>query len=298
MLSIGAKSCISSIENPASSIETTVRILFIGDIVGKPGREIVQRSVAGLVREEQLDLVIANAENAAGGSGITPAIYRELVRASVDGITLGDHVYRRREIYSVLEAETNIVKPANLPAESVGRNWAVVTARNGERVGFLCLLGQLFMKPMDSPWHTADRVLAEIPADVRIRLVDFHAEATSEMQLMGRHLDGRVSAVLGTHTHVPTADECVLPGGTAFQCDVGMTGPHESIIGRRIDRVLETTLTGLPTEFDVATGDVRLNGSIVDVDPETGRATSIRRICVTEADLPRLEAAAAAAAAT
>jgi 2',3'-cyclic-nucleotide 2'-phosphodiesterase len=266
-----------------------VRILFIGDIVGKPGREIVERAVAGLVREEGLDLVVANAENSAGGSGLTPAIYRELIRAGVDAITLGDHAYRRRDIYKVLEGEDNIVKPANLPPESVGRNWAVVTARNGERVGILCVLGQLFMKPVDSPWHVADRVLGELPSDVRVRLVDFHAEATSEMQLMGRHLDGRVSAVLGTHTHVPTADECILPAGTAFQCDVGMTGPFESIIGRRIDRVLETTLTGLPTEFDVATKDVRLCGTIVDVDPATGRATAVRRLCVTEADLPRLQ---------
>lgn len=269
-----------------------MRILFIGDIVGKPGREIVSSAIPGLIRERQLDLVIANAENAAGGSGLNPAIYRELMRAQVDGITLGDHVYRRREIYSVLEKESNIVKPGNLPAESVGRNWAVVTARNGERVGICCLLGQLFMKPVDSPWHAADRILAEMPSDVRVRFVDFHAEATSEMQLMGRYLDSRVSAVLGTHTHVPTADECVLPGGTAFQCDVGMTGPYESIIGRRIDRVLETTLTGLPTEFDVATGDVRLCGAIVDVDRESGRAISIERLCITEADLPRLAALA------
>ena len=153
-----------------------------------------------------------------------------------------------------------------------------------------CLLGQLFMKPIDSPWRAADRVLAAIPDEVKIRFFDFHAEATSEMQLMGRYLDGRVSAVLGTHTHVPTADECVLPGGTAFQCDVGMTGPYESIIGRRIDRVLQTTLTGLPTEFDVATGDVRLCGTIITADPETGRATAIERLCVTEADLPGLQA--------
>jgi 2',3'-cyclic-nucleotide 2'-phosphodiesterase len=262
-----------------------MRLLFIGDIVGKPGRDIVCRSIAALVKRHRLDLVVANAENAAAGSGITPAIYRELVRAGVDAITLGDHVYRRKEIYSVLENETNIVKPANLPPESIGRDWAVVTARNGTRVAIACMLGRLFMKPVDDPWQTADRVLAAVPADVRVRLIDFHAEATSDMQLMGRYLDGRVTAVLGTHTHVPTADECVLPGGTAFQCDVGMTGPFESIIGRRIDRVMETTLTGKPTEFDVATGDVRLCGSIVTADPETGRATAVERLCVTEADV-------------
>ena len=267
-----------------------MRILFIGDIVGKPGRDIVCRAVAGLVGRYQLDLVIANAENAAGGSGLTPAIYRELTRAGVDAITLGDHVYRRKEIYSVLEHEPNIVKPANLPPESIGRDWAVVTARNGVRVGIACLLGRLFMKPVDNPWHAADRVLGEMPSDARVRLVDFHAEATSDMQVMGRYLDGRVTAVLGTHTHVPTADQCVLPGGTAFQCDVGMTGPYESIIGRRIDRVMETTLTSLPTEFDVATGDVRLCGAIVEADPETGRALAIERLCVTQDEVEGMNA--------
>jgi metallophosphoesterase (TIGR00282 family) len=237
-----------------------------------------------------LELVIANAENAAGGSGLTPAIYRELVRAGVDAITLGDHVYRRKEIYSVLESEPNIVKPANLPPESVGRDWAVVETRGGVRVAVACFLGRLFMKPVDDPWQAADRVLAAVPNDVRVRCIDFHAEATSEMQLMGRYLDGRVTAVLGTHTHVPTADECILPGGTAFQCDVGMTGPFESIIGRRIDRVMETTLTGLPTEFDVATEDVRLCGTIVTVEAESGRATAVERICVAQADLMSLKA--------
>jgi hypothetical protein len=269
-----------------------VRILFIGDIVGKPGRDIVCQSIAGLVERERLDLVVANAENAAGGSGLTPAIYRELVRAGVDGITLGDHIYRRKEIYSVLESEPNIVKPANLPPESVGREWAVVTARNGVPVAIACFLGRLFMKPTDDPWKAADRVLAAVPGDVRVRLVDFHAEATSEMQLMGRYLDGRVTAVLGTHTHVPTADECVLPGGTAFQCDVGMTGPYESILGRRIDRVMETTLTGLPTEFDVATGDVRLCGAIVTADAATGRATNIERFCLMNDEVASLQPAA------
>ncbi|HEX3601236.1 MAG TPA: TIGR00282 family metallophosphoesterase [Lacipirellulaceae bacterium] len=269
-----------------------MRILFIGDIVGKPGRDIVCATVNGLKAELNLDLVIANAENAAGGSGLTPAIYRELIRAGLDGITLGDHVYRRKEIYTVLETEPNIVKPANLPADSVGREWTVIQTKDGVSVAIACFLGQLFMRPIDSPWRAADRVLSQMPADVRIRLIDFHAEATSEMQLMGRYLDGRVTAVLGTHTHVPTADECIFPSGTAFQCDVGMTGPFHSIIGRRIDRVMETTLTGLPTEFDVATGDVRLCGTIISVDTETGKATAIERICVTEADLPRLSAAA------
>jgi metallophosphoesterase (TIGR00282 family) len=265
-----------------------MNLLFIGDIVGEPGRRIVVQSVRGLVVEESLDLVVANAENAAGGSGLTPQLYKEIVAAGVDAITLGDHLYRRKQIYKTLESQDNIVRPANLPPEAIGRRWATVRARNGAAVGVCCALGQLFMKPIDSPYRAVDEALAQMPSDVRVRLVDFHAEATSEMQVMGRYLDGRVSALLGTHTHVPTADERVLPGGTAFQCDVGMTGPHESIIGRRIDRVLETTLTGLPTPFDVATEDTRLNGTIVEVDETTGRAVSVRRLCVDEERAGRL----------
>ncbi len=253
---------------------------------------MVTRAVPGLLVRHQLDLVIANAENAAGGSGLTPAIYRELMAAGVDAITLGDHVYRRKEIYSVLRSEDNIVRPANLPSEAVGRQWTVVTARDGTPVAIFCILGQLFMKPADNPWRCADRVLAELPSDVRVRFLDFHVEATSEAQLMGRYLDGKVTAVLGTHTHVPTADETILPAGTAFQADVGMTGPYESIIGRRIDRVMETTLTANPTQFEVASKDARLGGTLVDVDTDTGLATKIERLCVSEAELPELESLA------
>ncbi len=255
-----------------------MRLLFIGDIVGKPGRDIVVKAAPRLRTAQRLDLIVANAENAAGGSGLTPAIYRDLIDAGVDAVTLGDHVYRRKEIYPILRNEERIVRPANLPPEAVGREWAVVEARDGTRVAFFCLLGQLFMKPMDNPWRAADRVLAQLPTDVTVRFLDFHAEATSEAQLMGRYLEGRVSAVLGTHTHVATADERVLEGGTAFQCDVGMTGPHDSILGRRVDRVMETQLTAHPTQFEVATGDVQLCGAIVDIDPTSGRAQAIERV--------------------
>lgn len=269
-----------------------MRLLHIGDIVGKPGRRIVTQSVAGLRVREQLDLVVANAENSADGSGITPAIYRELTAAGVDCITLGDHIYRRREINTVLESEPNIVKPANYPAAAPGKSSAIVTAADGTQVMVLSLLGRVFMRPVDCPWTAADRVLAEKPPEIKVVLVDFHAEATSDMQLMGRYLDGRVSAVLGTHTHVPTADEQLLPLGTAFQCDVGMTGPHDSILGRKVECVLETTLTFNPTHFDVATKDVQLHGTIVDVDPATGLATGIRRLVVREEELPALQALA------
>jgi metallophosphoesterase (TIGR00282 family) len=259
-----------------------VRILLIGDIVGKPGVRIVTSALAGLRQREQLDLIIANAENALDGSGLSPTIYRKLIAAGVDCITLGDHIYRRNEICSVLTSESNIVKPANFPAKAPGKNFAVVKAASGQQVAVFSLLGRIFMKPVDCPYQAADRVLAEIPPDVKIRVLDFHAEATGDKQQMGRYLDGRVSAVLGTHTHVSTADEQILPGGTAFQCDVGMTGPHDSILGRRIDRVLETTITFQPTQFDVANGDVQLHGTIVDIDPETGRATAIRRLVLKE----------------
>ena len=265
-----------------------MRLLLIGDIVGKPGRRIVTEALRGLRIEEQLDLVVANAENVAGGSGITPAIYHELISAGVDALTMGDHVYRRREIFSILQAERKIVRPANYPHDAPGHDFAVLRCRGQLSVGVFICLGRVFMSPVDCPFHAADRVLATLPSDVKVVLMDFHAEATSDMQLMGRHLDGRVTAVLGTHTHVPTADECILPSGTAFQCDVGMTGPHESILGRRIDRVLETTRTFRPTHFEVASEDVRLHGTIVEVDPASGRATGIRRICVDESAAERL----------
>jgi 2',3'-cyclic-nucleotide 2'-phosphodiesterase len=261
-----------------------MRILLIGDIVGKPGRQIVKETLGSVRASEGLDFVIANAENAANGLGVTPEIYRDLVGVGVDCITPGDHIYRRKEITTILEKESRIVKPANFPAAAPGRSWTVVQAADGTPVAVFSLLGRVYMRPVDCPFTAADRVLAEISDAVRVRVVDFHAEATSDKQIMGRYLDGRVSAVLGTHTHVTTADEQILPGGTAFQCDVGMTGPHDSIIGRRIDRVTETTLTFYPTEFQVATGDVRMCGTIVDVDPDTGRAFGIQRLRVTVCD--------------
>jgi len=267
-----------------------MRILLIGDIVGSPGLKIVATALPALRKREALDLVIANAENAADGSGLSPAQYRKLVVAGVDCVTLGDHIYRRSEICGVLASETNILKPANFPAAAPGRTWAVVAAADGTRVAVVSLLGRVFMRPVDCPWAAIDRVLAEIPAEVRVRVIDFHAEATSDKQVMGRYLDGKVTAVLGTHTHVTTADEQIFPGGTAFQCDVGMTGPHESILGRRIDRVTETTITFQPTHFEVATGDVRISGTIVEADPVTARATAIRRLVVTQAEADLLAA--------
>lgn len=265
-----------------------MRLLLIGDIVGKPGRQIVVRALPGLRIQEKLDLVVANAENAAGGSGLTPAIYDELISGGVDCITMGDHIYRRSEVYSLLEEKQRIVKPANYPESAPGRDHTIVSTGNDVPVAVFSLIGRIFMPPVDCPFQAADRVLTRLPSDVKFILLDFHAEATSDKQMMGRYLDGRVTAVLGTHTHVTTADEQVLPGGTAFQCDVGMTGPHYSILGRRIDRVLQTTRSFRPTHFEVASGQVRLSGTIVEADPETGRAISIRRISVDRADADHL----------
>jgi metallophosphoesterase (TIGR00282 family) len=232
--------------------------------------------------QETLDLVVANAENAAGGSGLTPQIYHELLDAGVDCITLGDHCFKRREIFTIIGSSPRLIRPANYPNEAPGKGHTILTARDQTRVCVISLLGRVFMSPVDCPFHAVDRILNTIPSDVKTILLDFHAEATSDMQVMGRYLDGRVSAVLGTHTHVATADEQIFPGGTAFQCDVGMTGPHESIIGRRIDRVMETVRTFRPTHYDVATEDARLCGTIVEIDPSTGHATSIRRIMLRE----------------
>lgn len=259
-----------------------MRILLIGDIVGKPGRRIVKQALPGLVDREQINLVVANAENSAAGSGLTPANYEELMAAGVHAITLGDHIYRRREIYRILETKDNIVKPANYPADAPGKDYAVVQTSSGISVAIISLIGRVFMKPVDCPFAAVDRVLDKLDKTVKIIVVDLHAEATSDKQAMGRYLDGRVSAVLGTHTHVTTADECILPGGTAFQCDIGMTGPHDGILGRRADRVMETTRTFRPLPFDVSSGDVRISATLIDIDQDSGKSTAIRRVRITE----------------
>jgi metallophosphoesterase (TIGR00282 family) len=266
-----------------------MRILFIGDIVGQPGMTFLKRALPSLVAAEGIDLVIANAENASNGLGMTPAAYRQIREAGVDLVTLGDHIYKKQDIIATLEKDEHVCKPANFPPEAPGRTFALTTTRDGTRVAVISLLGRTFMRPVDCPFQAADRVLRELQGQATVVIVDMHAEATADKYLMGHHLKGRVAAVLGTHTHVPTADEQVLPGGTAFICDVGMTGPYDSILGRRIDRVLYTTTTFVPSAFDVATDDVRLGGAIVDVDAATGRATAIRRIMFDETGLARME---------
>lgn len=265
-----------------------MRILFIGDIVGTPGVNLVRAAVPLLRRHEQLDLVIANAENASGGSGLYPNTFRQLKAAGIDAFTMGDHIYKKLDIVPILERDEPIVKPANYPATAPGRDHVVIATTAGHRVALLSLMGRTFLRPVDCPFAAADRVLATLPRDVKTIIVDMHAEATADKYLMAHHLKGRVSAVLGTHTHVPTADEQIFPGGTAFQCDVGMTGPYGGILGRKAECVLPATITFVPIPFDVATEDVRLGGAILDIDPETGQALAIRRLMVKEADLAHL----------
>lgn len=252
-----------------------MRFLFLGDIVGKPGYTGVLQNAESLRSELELDALVVNAENASDGSGLMPRQFQRLTATGIDAITLGDHIYRRNEIIPTLKKSDRIVKPANYPGQSTGRTWTVVATPRGP-LGVISLLGRVYMRPVDCPFDAVDRALEEIGDQAKHVLVDVHAEATSDKQVLARYLDGKVTAVLGTHTHVPTADACVLPGGTAFQCDVGMCGPYESIIGRDINRVMQTTRTFEPAHFHVATRDVRLCGAMVAADSE-GKAISIER---------------------
>lgn len=261
-----------------------MRILMIGDIVGRPGKHACSQIVPRLVRERGIGCVVANAENAAAGSGMTPQMFNKLRHQGVDCCTMGDHIYRRRELIPLLETEDRIVKPANLPPESAGREFALVGTAEGVRVAVISLLGRTGMNVRaDCPFHAANRVLERIPRDVRLIVVDMHAEVTSEKVAMGWFLNGRVTAVVGTHTHVQTADERVLPGGTAYITDLGMTGPHDSVLGRDKDRVIKSLVTGMPHPYDVASRDVRLSGVIIEADSTTGRAIKIERICERDA---------------
>ena len=265
-----------------------LKILFIGDVVGSPGRKIVGQVLPRLIPRWGLGLVVCNAENAAGGSGLTLRCYEELVDAGVDVLTMGDHVYRKDEIFQIFDRTGDVLRPANYPVDSPGPELSLVTARDGTPVAVFTVLGRTYMRPVDCPFRAAERILDRIGGETRVVLVDIHAEATSDKQLLGRYLDGRVSAALGTHTHVVTADEQILKNGTAYQTDVGMTGPHDSIIGRRYDRVLAATLTFVHAYFDVATGDPRLNGALVTIDPQTGRALAISRVSINQEEAHRL----------
>jgi 2',3'-cyclic-nucleotide 2'-phosphodiesterase len=257
-----------------------MKILFVGDIVGKPGRNAVRQLVPRLREQHGLDLCIGNSENSAGGAGITPESADELLESGIDLLTSGNHTFAKREIGPYLDRpDSRQLRPANYPDGAPGRGHAVLTASSGARLGVINLEGRVFMKPLDCPFRTADRLIESLRAQgVRCIFVDMHCEATSEKNAMGHYLDGRVSAVLGSHTHVQTADERVLRGGTAYITDVGMCGPWDSVIGLRKENAIERFLTQRHSSFDLAQGEVYLQGAMVEIDETTGRARSIARV--------------------
>ena len=256
------------------------RVLMIGDVIGKPGRLALEAILPDLRHERSLDFVTANGENLAGGMGLTVSTADALFAHGVDVITSGNHIWDKREIYEPLEKNDRILRPLNYGTTGVpGRGWGVYHALDGSELAVINLQGRTFMQPIENPFLEADRLLEEAGEPLPpIRLVDFHCEITSEKNAMGVHLDGRASAVVGTHTHVPTADDRILPGGTAYQSDLGMTGPVYSVIGFNPATVLPRFLTGLPTRFEVGEGAVLLNATQIDIDPATGRALAIERL--------------------
>ena len=258
----------------------TVTLLFVGDIVGKPGRTITRLALPRLVARHGVDLVIANVENAAGGNGITRDIGETLLDDGVQVMTTGNHVWDKKEALAYIENQPRLLRPGNYPAGVPGRGHYAARTRDGVPVGVVNVMGRIFMNPLDNPFHVVREQIAAVQAEhgARIVFVDFHAEATSEKKAMGWHLDGEVTAVAGTHTHVQTADERILPNGTAYITDVGMTGPHDSIIGVDLRPALKRFLDGMPAKFDTATRNPRINAIVVNADPATGRARTIERV--------------------
>lgn len=256
----------------------TIKVLALGDVVGEPGRRAIKEIVPRLVREEEIDFVIANGENLAGGSGITESTVVDLFGSGVNVMTSGDHIFRKKEGEALLENTTRILKPANYPAGTPGIGSTVVAAKNGVKIGVLNLIGRVFLKTVNCPFETAEREVKKLRQETPVIFVDMHAEATSEKVALGRFLDGQVSAVFGTHTHVQTADEAILPKGTGYLTELGMCGPYESVIGREIEQVLKMFLTQMPMRLDVAKGDARISGAIFEVNPETGKTVSIKRV--------------------
>ncbi len=253
-----------------------MNILFIGDIFASPGRRIVADHLQDIVESNRIDLTIANAENAAGGFGLTPAIAEELFALGLDVLTSGNHVWDKREVYDYLRRQPRLLRPANYP-DAPGQGAIVWRARNGVDCAVLNLQGRTYMPPTDCPFRKADQILGALDPAIKVRFVDFHAEATSEKIALGWYLDGRVSAVIGTHTHVPTADTRILPGGAAYQTDCGMTGPYHSVIGVQTDIVVQRFLTGLPVRMEAARQHAEMHAVIVEVDETTGKARAIRR---------------------
>jgi hypothetical protein len=255
-----------------------MKILFIGDIVGSPGREAVKKILPKLKEEHSLDFIIANAENASGGSGITLKVSEELFSSGVDVLTSGDHIWKKKEIFELINQDERILRPLNYPSGAPGRGSNIFKTKSGKKIGVINICGRVFMDSLESPFKTAMAAQEELIKETKIIIVDVHAEATSEKVALGWYLDGKVSAVLGTHTHIQTADEKILPMGTAYITDVGMAGPYDSVIGRKVDDVLTRFLTSIPVRFEVAEGNIQLHGVVLDIDDANGRAKSILRL--------------------
>jgi len=254
-----------------------MKILYFGDVVGKPGRQAIKSRAQSLAGAEAADVLVANCENSAGGIGVDPGAARELLSAGIHVLTSGNHIWHKKEIYDFLDASDRLLRPANFAPGVPGRGWSLFETPKGP-VGVVNLIGRVFMAPADCPFRAVDEILSRIGTQARVILVDMHAEATSEKMGMGRYLDGRVSAVVGSHTHVQTADETVLPGGTAYITDTGMCGPRDSVIGMRTEQVIKRFLDQLPTRYDVGNGPPVLQAVVIDVDEASGRARGIRRI--------------------
>jgi metallophosphoesterase (TIGR00282 family) len=265
-----------------------MRILFIGDIFGKPGREIARRALPALIERESLDFVIANVENSAAGFGVTGDIADAILSYGVDAMTTGNHVWDKKEVLDYIPRQAKLLRPANLVPGTPGRGSYLGRTRSGEAIGVINVMGRIFMQPVDDPFAIVLKEIEALRAKTRVIIVDFHAEATSEKVAMGWHLDGRVTGVFGTHTHVQTADERILPKGTAYLTDTGMTGPHDSIIGVTTEIALTRFVSGMPAKFESASGPGRLNAVIVTADLATGRATAIQRLNLSSADVDAL----------
>ena len=256
-----------------------MNILCIGDVVGESGREAIKKLLPDLRKEFAADLVVVNAENSAGGSGVTPRIAQELFKNGCDVLTSGDHIWDRAEIKEYLGECPYLLRPANFPDGTPGKGSCIIETPAGEKVAIINLLGRVFMRyNVNCPFRELKNIVNKLKNNVRVIIVDMHAETTSEKVAISRYMDGEVSAIVGTHTHIPTADEAVLPGGTAYITDLGMTGPHDSVIGQNKDRIIERFLTVMPSKFEVATADTRLNGVVIDIDEKTGKARTITRI--------------------
>jgi 2',3'-cyclic-nucleotide 2'-phosphodiesterase len=264
-----------------------MKILFLGDIVGEPGRKGVREKLGGMREKHGADFCIANGENSAGGAGITPRIAEYLFAGGVDVITLGDHTWDNREVLGIIDREPRVIRPANYPEGAPGKGFVVVSNKAGKKIGVINLLGRQFLKfHPDCPFRKIDELLASLEKETKILVIDFHAEATAEKIAFGRYVDGRVSAVFGTHTHVPTADSQVFPKGTGYITDVGMCGPHDSVIGTQVDPVIKRMLSQLPQKFSMADRDVRINGALVEIDEVTGKALSMKRVCEVVGNAP------------